>query len=132
MRLFLRSLFLCSILLTVGCKSSRQTTQNAKVDENGVMDITLSRMNRDAIRLKGMVLKLNGLVDKRNSYDFRVDKVLEYGATFSSDEPKVGEIVNLVTPVEVSFDEGQEIVVDVLTPKFGNGTKPMRVRLGQP
>ena len=132
MKSSLRVLLIIMLATVYGCKSAQQSTQNAKVDNNGVMDITLTDMNKDAVRLRGQIMKSNGLVNKRHSYDFKVEEVMQYGATFSSAEPKVGEVLNLITPVKATFDEGQVVIIDVLTPKFNREAGKMRVRLGQP
>ena len=132
----MRVLFRCSVLallvLSVACQSTRQTTKNASVDDNGVMDITIATMRKDAVRLKGEITALNEPLKNRNSYSFSIQEVVKYGATFSSVDPKVGTLVTLLTPKDVSFKQGQVIVVDVLTPKFTTGSEPMTFELGQP
>lgn len=132
MRQLFSVLVFFSVLAVTGCKSVQQSVKNARVDDQGVMDITLSDMNKDALRVKGSILKSNGIVDKRNSYEFRIDEIVKYGPTFSSAEPKVGEVVNLETPKDIKFEEGQSVIIDVLTPKFGQPSKPMKVSMGQP
>lgn len=132
MRPLFSVLLLISFLAFTGCQSVQQSMKNARVDDQGVMDITLSDINKDALRVKGTVVKSNGLINKRNSYDLKIEEIVKYGATFSSAEPEVGEVVNLETPKDISFEEGQTVIIDVLTPKFGQPSKPMKVSLGQP
>ena len=132
MRPLFSVLLLISFLAVTGCQSVQQSMKNARVDDQGVMDITLSDINKDALRVKGTVVKSNGLINKRNSYDLKIEEIVKYGATFSSAEPEVGEVVNLETPKDISFEEGQTVIIDVLTPKFGQPSKPMKVSLGQP
>ena len=129
MKSSLRVLLVSLLVMACGCKATRQ---NVQIDERGVMNITLSKMNKDAVRLKGQIIKSNGLLEKRNSYDFKVAEVVQYGATFSSAEPKVGETLNLMTPPKISFEEGQVVIIDVLTPRFNREAGNMRVNMGQP
>lgn len=131
MKAFLRLSSFCLILFTASC-TVQQSAQKARIDDEGVMDITLSTMTKDAIRLKGAILAVKGQEDERNTYEFLVQEVVKYGATFSSAEPKIGETVTLMTPLSVSFEKGQVLILDVLTPRFDQGSEPMRVRLGRP
>jgi len=132
MRPILRVLLFSLLLTAYGCKSTQQGIENARIDENGIMDITPSSMNKDAVRLRGKIVKSNGVVEKRNSYDFEVEEVLKFGATFSSVLPGIGETLNLLTPAHTSFKEGQEVIIDALTPRLKRGEGIMRIRLGQP
>lgn len=118
------------LAISTSCQSVRQSTRSATVDDNGVMDITIATMRKDAIRLKGQIEGVNELINDRNSYIFRIDEIVKYGATFSSAEPKAGERVILATPKDVSFKQGQVVIIDVLTPRFKTGDKPMQVDLG--
>ena len=121
-----------TLALLVSCQSSKSSLKNTRTDVDGTMDITISTMTKDAIRLKGRIEAVNAAENKRNSFDFLVQEIVKYGPTFSSAEPKAGELVTLLTPKDVTFEKGQVIIIDVLTPKFDHDTKPMRIRLGQP
>ena len=130
MSVFFRWSVFVLLAFSVSCQSVRQSTRSA--DDNDVMDVTISTMRKDAIRLEGKIEAVNEPVNDRNIYSFRVAKIIKYGATFSSAEPKVGEMVLLATPKDVSYEQGQVITIDVLTPRFKTGDKPMQVDLGQP
>ena len=116
--------FMCFL---AGCKSIEQHTY---VNSPSVLDITnASSMNKDAVRLIVVVLKVNSPQNGDAVYQVRVKEVVKYGGTFSSIEPKPGESVILLTPENVTFNKGDVIQMDVLTPRVDKGVKPMKVSL---
>ncbi|GAB5524487.1 MAG: hypothetical protein Roseis2KO_23590 [Roseivirga sp.] len=116
------------LLLFSGCKSVQL---NSGVANTGTIDLTnASSMNKDAMRITGRVEQVNEAEDKENSYDLIIEKIVKYGATFSSVEPKTGEVIRLSTPLDVSLRKGDVILVDILTPRIDPGEKPLKVRMG--
>ena len=115
-----------------GCKSAENSKQQYKLETDGTLNVTRSNINKEAIRLKGVIEKDNGVIDNRNNYDFRVQEIVQFGATFSSIEPKVGDLVKLMTPKEVSFAQNQVVLIDARTPRTRNGGGPLKIDLIKP
>lgn len=121
-------LMITVLLLFSGC---RPIQLNSGGTNTGTVDLThASSMNKDAIRIMGRVERVNLAVDQENSYDLIIEKIVKYGATFSSIEPKTGEVIRLSTPEDVSLRQGDVILVDILTPRTDGGEKPLKVRMG--
>lgn len=131
MKRFLSWTMVICLFVFTGCKSVQ--LDSGAIVADGTIDMTNpSSMNRDAIRILGKVERVNESVGKQGSFNVLVEKIVKYGATFSSVEPKVGDLVTLTVSVDVSFKKGDVILMDVLTPRIDNGEKPMTVRMGQP
>lgn len=121
-------LMIMVLLVFSGCRSVQLNSDAANTD---TIDLThASSMNKDAIRIMGRVERVNEAVDQENSYDLIIEKIVKYGATFSSIEPKTGEVIRLSTPSDVSLRQGDVILVDILTPRIDGGEKPLKVRMG--
>ncbi len=109
-------------VLFVGCSASKNTT-NYSTNSDGVIEAHASNINKDVVRLKGKLLSRGKKVGDRWQYDFKVLEVINYGATFASVEPKVGEEVLLVSPGQVRFKKNNEVILDALTPINRDGDK---------
>ncbi len=109
-------LFLLSFMLLTNCTANKGTT-NYSINTDGVIEAQPDAMVKDAIRLKGKVIAKSGSNDLEWIYDFEVTEVLRYGATFSSVEPQVGDMVKLYTSKEVKFKKGNEVMLDAMTRK---------------
>ncbi|GEM_PF-3136975 len=124
----IHGLALVLMLVFSGCRSVQLSSDPVSQD---TIDMTnASSMNRDAIRVIVRVEVVNEADDKRNSFDVVLEKLVKYGATFSSIEPKVGQKLKLSTPLDVTFRKGDVILLDILTPRLDDGQKPLRVRMG--
>ncbi len=121
-------LMIMVLLVFSGCRSVQL---NSDAANTGTIDLThASSMNKDALRIMGRVERVNEAGNQQNSYDLVIDKIVKYGATFSSIEPKTGEVIRLSTPGDVSLSQGDVILVDILTPRIDRGEKPLKVRMG--
>jgi len=107
-------LFLLSFALFTNCTANKGTT-NYSINNAGVIEAQPDTMLKDAIRLKGKIVSKSGSNDMERIYDFEVTEVVRFGATFSSDEPQIGDKVKLYTPKEVKFKKGNEIMLDAMT-----------------
>lgn len=130
----MRSLFsyiiLALFLVLSACKTVQQKTSEATPV---TLDVTNSTsMNKDAVRVLVVIKDVKGGRNERQNFSILVKEIVKYGATFSSVQPKVGEIISLTAPNTVSFNKDDVILMDVLTPRMDKGEKPMTVRLGQP
>ncbi|MCE7996703.1 MAG: hypothetical protein HEP71_32385 [Roseivirga sp.] len=129
MKTWIGLLAITCLLLCSGCNAVQLSS--GKVLTDGTIDMTNpSSMDKDAVRVVGKIEKVNDADDKRGSFNLTLEKIVKYGATFSSMEPKVGTTVILSTPVDVSFNEGDVILIDIITPRIDKGEKPVRVRMG--
>ena len=113
------------LFLFVGCKSAEKkdsiefTVKEARefsLNTEGVKEVAPSNMIKDAIRLKGEIESIKGASDRGNTYVFRVDEIVKYGATFATVAPGIGEKIDLETPANVQFSKGDKVLIDVLTP----------------
>lgn len=116
------------LLIFTGCRSGQLNSDSVN---QGTIDMTnATSMNRDAVRVIVKVDQINEPGDKQNGFDVVLKKVVKYGATFSSIEPKIGQILRLSTPPDVTFQKGDVILLDILTPRLGGGERPLKVRMG--
>lgn len=121
-------LVLTLLLALPGCRSVQI---NADSVNQSTIDMTnATSMNRDAVRVIVLVDRIGEADDKQNSFEVVLRKVVKYGATFSSIEPKVGQVLRLSTPRDVTFRQGDVILLDILTPRLERGEQPLRVRMG--
>lgn len=131
MKHFSALIMVMCLLVFIGCKPVQ--LNSGVVGADGTIDMTNpSSMNKDAIRILGKVEEVNDADGKQSSFNVLVEKIVKYGATFSSVEPKAGDVVTLTSSIDVSFKKGDVILMDILTPRIDNGEKPITVRMGQP
>lgn len=116
------------LLLFSGCRSVQ--LKSGAVGTDTIELVSPSSMNKDALRVVARVEQVNGLVDGQSSYSLVIEKVVKYGATFSSVEPKVGDLIIMSAPQDVSIRKGAVILVDILTPRIDQGERPLKVRMG--
>lgn len=129
MKAWISSLTIICLLVLAGCSSAQVNA--GKLLADGTIDMTNpTSIDKDAMRVVGRIEKVNGANNKRASFNLILEKIVKYGATFSSVEPKVGTTVILSTPVDVSFKEGDVVLLDIITPRIDKGEKPIRVRMG--
>ncbi|MFY0593683.1 hypothetical protein [Roseivirga sp.] len=110
------SLAVClGLFLAVGC-SSTKGLENYSIDSDGAIQAYKPNMNKDVVRLKGELLTKGKQVGDRWEYLFKVNEILNYGDTFSTVQPKVGEEVILYSPEEIKFKKNSTVVLDAFTP----------------
>ncbi|KOF01840.1 hypothetical protein AWW67_16555 [Roseivirga seohaensis] len=113
------------LFFLASCKSAEKkntpefTVKNARefsLNTEGVKEVAPSNMIKDAIRLKGEIESVKSTSDRGNTYVFKVEEIVKYGATFATVAPAVGEKISLETPADVQFSKGDKVLIDVLTP----------------
>ncbi|OEK02104.1 hypothetical protein BFP97_11480 [Roseivirga sp. 4D4] len=110
------------LMVISACSVSRNSyavqSPNNKVDSSQkVINVAPATMVKDAIRLQGLIMSVKGKKDGWYQYQFQVNKTLKYGATFASIEPQQEEVVVLNTSKKLDSKPGDEIIVDVTTPR---------------
>lgn len=100
-------------LFMISCSASKNLNSYS-VDSEGVLEAQIERMNKDAIRLKGLIMTKAKKVADRYQYDFKVTEIVRLGSTFSTAEPKLGETVLLYTP-GVVFKKNSEVIMDAFS-----------------
>lgn len=129
MKAWISSFTIICLFVLAGCNSAQVSA--GKVLADGTIDMTNpTSMDKDAMRVVGRIEKVNGADNKQSSFNLILEKIVKYGATFSSVEPKVGTTVILSAPADVSFKEGDVVLLDIITPRIDKGEKPIRVRMG--
>ncbi len=100
------------VVTFVSCSTTRkvksETAANSSVNPKSVLD-------KDAIRVKGKVLSQAKRINDRYEYQFQVEEILAYGATFATVVPKNDEEVSLIS-FSGNLKKGNVITVDAFTP----------------
>lgn len=120
---------LVSLMMVYSCKSAQVDSQKVK----GITSLVhQTSMSKDAVRLQVKIERVYDNYPEERYFDVMVEKIIKYGATFSSIKPNVGEEIRLKIPMDAVFGKGEILIIDVLTPRIDKGEKPMRVQIGQP
>ncbi len=101
------------IVFMTSCSTSK-SLNSYSVNTDGVLEAQIERMNKDAIRLRGQIMTKAKKVADRYQYTFKVTEIVRLGSTFSTAEPKVGEMVLLYTP-GVVFKKNSEVMMDAFS-----------------
>lgn len=112
------TIFIClffGLFSIVSCKSSQQMNKFS-VNEDGFIEAQQNTMNKDGIRLQGIILTKGKIVGERLVYEMQVDQIVSMGATFASVEPRQGERVELITLKTIKFKINSKVIVDAFTP----------------
>jgi hypothetical protein len=118
---------LVSLMAVCSCKSVQEGSQGV----NGPISLVHpTSMSKDAIRLQVKIERVIDNYPEERYFDVLVEKVIKYGAAFSSIEPKVGEVIRLKIPSDAAYGKGEILIIDVLTPRIDKGEKPMTVQIG--
>ncbi len=110
------------LMVISACSVSRnsyavQSPNNKVKTSEKVVNVAPATMAKDAIRLQGILMSAIGKKNGWYQYQFQVTKTLKYGATFASIEPAIEEVVVLNASKRLNSKQGDELVVDVTTPR---------------
>lgn len=118
------------LMVVSACSASRnkyavQSPISNPKENPEVINVPPSSMVKDAIRLEGTLISNLGSHNGWHQYGFRVARTLRYGSTFASIEPASKEEIVLNTSKKLSNRIGENIEVNVTTPRQRDGGKLM-------
>lgn len=115
------TLTLIALVSTLSCQSTQQMKQ-FPVNDKGYIELGKDAINKDAVRIQGIILTKGKKVADRFIYEMQVDEIVQLGATVSTVEPRQGERVELVTMNTIKLKRNSKIIIDAYTPqKRGDG-----------
>lgn len=111
--------FLCCLLFCFISASSCQTSEQMRkfsVNTEGYFEAQPERMNKDAVRLQGIILTKGKKVADRLIYEMQVEEIIRTGDTFANVTPRRGERVKLITLNNVRFKRNSKVILDAMSP----------------
>lgn len=101
-------------LLFIGV-SGCSTSKKVKSIESSQSSTSKLSLDKDAVRIKGLITSVAKSIGDRYIYEFTVQEIIAYGATFATVEPRLEENISLLA-FSRDMAKGSIVIIDVFTP----------------